>query len=259
MGPRDRLSSVKTRSQGPAAKGGPATPEPVGGGTGSQRRGQGCNRARRIPNQILHLPPPCAAAGWRATIRRKGGHPVTGRATGVIPEGGQGGRVRPASGRGAGMHGVRGCLGRRTGPGTWLPPRSPPPRAPLAPLLFSLRNSLRRPDVAWRAAAWASRWRSSRGTRPRAGAGGRPGAPTGSRTGSGAQLPPRAPSTPPTPRPPRSPSGGRAGCPPPLPQGGQGGGGECQQLLGHEGVQAVPRPGVGEAVPLPLLSPLLLL
>ena len=143
-----------------------------------------------------------------------------------------------------------------------LGPGFPPdlrPRAPLAPLLFSLRNSLRRPDVAWRAAAWASRWRSSRGTRPRAGAGGRPGAPTGSRTGSGAQLPPRAPSTPPTPRPPRSPSGGRAGCPPPLPQGGQGGGGECQQLLGHEGVQAVPRPGVGEAAPLPLLSPLLLL
>ena len=44
-------------------------------------------------------------------------------------------------GRGPGIHGVRGCLGRRSSPGTWLFPRSPPPRArpsPLAPLV--LRN-----------------------------------------------------------------------------------------------------------------------
>ena len=33
----------------------------------------------------------------------------------------------------SGRHGVQGCLGRRSSPGTWLSPRSLPPRAPLAP------------------------------------------------------------------------------------------------------------------------------
>jgi len=40
------------------------------------------------------------------------------------------GRPSPLRGRKAGIHGVRGCLGRRTGPGTWRFPRSPPPGAP---------------------------------------------------------------------------------------------------------------------------------
>ena len=48
-------------------------------------------------------------------------------ALGVIPEGGHGGggRGRPASGRRGGIHGVRGSLRRRTGPGTWISPPSP--------------------------------------------------------------------------------------------------------------------------------------
>ena len=63
---------------------------------------------------------------------------------GVIPEGENRGRVRPASGRGAGMHGVGGCLGRRTGPGTWLsPPIFAPPRPPRP--ACSLRNHSARP------------------------------------------------------------------------------------------------------------------
>ena len=43
----------------------------------------------------------------------------------VLPgwSGGDRGRVRPPRGKGGGRHGVRGCLGRRFGPGTWLAPR----------------------------------------------------------------------------------------------------------------------------------------
>ena len=55
--------------------------------------------------------------------------------SGVILEGEQAGRVRPASGEGGRISRRQGCLGRRMGPGTGLPPRSPPPRAPLAPLV----------------------------------------------------------------------------------------------------------------------------
>ena len=57
---------------------------------------------------------------------------------GVIPEGGQRGRVRPASGKGARKTRRQGVPREdvRTGPGTWLSPRSPPP----SPRLFTLRN-----------------------------------------------------------------------------------------------------------------------
>ena len=63
--------------------------------------------------------------------------PVQGprASSGVIPEGGQAGRVRPASGSGAGIHGIRGASGdvRVRGPGfpSDLRPRAPP----LAPLV----------------------------------------------------------------------------------------------------------------------------
>ena len=50
-----------------------------------------------------------------------------------VPEGEAGASAARLGGRGAGMHGVRGCLGRRFSPGTWIFPRSLPPRAPLAP------------------------------------------------------------------------------------------------------------------------------
>ena len=68
---------------------------------------------------MLHVPQPCLL--------------------GVIPEGGQGGRVRPALGRGAGIHGVRGASGgvRVRGPGLSPDFR---PRAPPSPRLFTLRN-----------------------------------------------------------------------------------------------------------------------
>ena len=48
----------------------------------------------------------------------------SGGECGAPPEGREGGRKG---------HGVQGCLGRRSSPGTWLSPRSLPPRAPLAP------------------------------------------------------------------------------------------------------------------------------
>ena len=61
---------------------------------------------------------------------------------GVIPEGGQAGRVRPASGSGAGIHGIRGASGdvRVRGPGfpSDLRPRAPP----LAPLVHPPLESL---------------------------------------------------------------------------------------------------------------------
>ena len=40
------------------------------------------------------------------------------------------GRARPASGRWGRNSRLQGCLRRRTGPGTWLSPRSPPPARP---------------------------------------------------------------------------------------------------------------------------------
>ena len=180
-------------------------------------------------------------------------------------------------GRGAGMHGVRGCLGRRPGPGTRLPPRSPPPRAPLAPLVApSGTHSAHQTLPGERPLGLRD------GARQGARAPGRgPGAARGRAAGLAAvRSSPPAPPHAPTPRPPRSPSDGHAGCPPPTasrrarrrrrvpatprarrragrspprrrrsstsspplppppPPLGQGGGGEGQQPLGHEVVQA---------------------
>ena len=59
--------------------------------------------------------------------------------SGVIPEGGQGGAITARLGEGGRNSRRQGCLRRCTGPGTWLSPRSLPPRAPLA-RLFSPRN-----------------------------------------------------------------------------------------------------------------------
>ena len=52
---------------------------------------------------------------------------------GVFREGGNRGRLRPASSEGGRNSPRQGCLGRRAGPGTRPSPRSQPPRAPLAP------------------------------------------------------------------------------------------------------------------------------
>ena len=51
----------------------------------------------------------------------------------VLPEGGQRGRVRRASGEGGRKARRPGCLGRSSSPGTWPFPRYLPPRAALAP------------------------------------------------------------------------------------------------------------------------------
>ena len=49
----------------------------------------------------------------------------------------------PPRGRGGRNSLRQGFLGRLEGPGTWIPPRSPPPARPPSPrFLFSLRNSL---------------------------------------------------------------------------------------------------------------------
>ena len=58
---------------------------------------------------------------------------ITSSSTGVFPEGEQRGRVRRASGEDGRNTRRQGCLGRRSGPGTWIFPDIWPPRAPLAP------------------------------------------------------------------------------------------------------------------------------
>ena len=70
---------------------------------------------------------PSAAA--RARDRRPGRRQTTQTSVPVVfREGESRGRVRPASGEGGGMHRVRGCLGRRSGPGTGFPQISAPAR-----------------------------------------------------------------------------------------------------------------------------------
>ena len=64
---------------------------------------------------------------------------------GVFPEGEQRGRVRRASGGGRADARRQGFLGRRSSPGTWRFPRSPPPRAPLAPLVLPPESLQRAP------------------------------------------------------------------------------------------------------------------
>ena len=86
----------------------------------SQSRGHG--RSRGPEGSRLETPVPTPH-----------GEPGAQLHFGVFPEGEQRGRVRRACGEGGGIHGVRGCLERLSGPGTWLSPRSLPPRAPLAP------------------------------------------------------------------------------------------------------------------------------
>ena len=108
------------------------------GGRGPGRRGGGPltrgghgarpAAARRAPHCAGRHP---ARTGSRRLFLSGSGPPLSG----VIPEGGQAGRVRPASGSGAGIHGIRGASGdvRVRGPGfpSDLRPRAPP----LAPLV----------------------------------------------------------------------------------------------------------------------------
>ena len=74
------------------------------------------------PRQFWHPPGARQAAASRPLCREE-----------CCPEGGQGGRVRPASGEGGRNSRRQGCLRRRTGPRTRISPRSPPPRGPPRP------------------------------------------------------------------------------------------------------------------------------
>ena len=78
------------------------------------------------------LPPRRAALAPAALLPRPIGAQLE-----CCPEGeksgGECGAPRGGGGGGGGRHGIRGCLGRRTGPGTWLFPRSLPPSVLRAP------------------------------------------------------------------------------------------------------------------------------
>ena len=163
----------------------------------SRRPARTRRKARSDPGARRPRPAPP-----RRTARSSSPHtpPASLDRQGVIPEGGQGGRVRPASGEGGGgIHGVRGCLGRIPGPGTWLSPRSPPTRAPLAPLVLP-PESLPNKNRGAAGASWAPPPPPPPGPHPPPG--GCWGAPRGARAPSG-------PSGPQTPSPePRAPGPG---------------------------------------------------
>ena len=98
---------------------------------GGLPRGRGAVRGGAVRGRVRGVPWPCPRPGWTASPCRAGGS----RHRAAAPRPGEdrlqlksGGRVRPASGekgRNARRNARRpGCLGRRSGPGTWLSPRS---------------------------------------------------------------------------------------------------------------------------------------
>ena len=68
--------------------------------------------------------------------------PSSSSSSGVLREGGNRGRVRPASGEGGRNAPLQGCLGSRPDPEIWLSPRSQPPRPPIRPLFPPSRNTV---------------------------------------------------------------------------------------------------------------------
>ena len=110
-------------------------PIPRRGVRGGRRAGRGARKERKERPETRPVPPSPPST---AVVLPEGGPVGCDRCLaprGVIPEGGQGGRVRPAPGEGGRNARRQGRLGRITGPGTGLSPRSPPSRAPLAPLV----------------------------------------------------------------------------------------------------------------------------
>ena len=97
--------------------------------TGAPPRRGGAPPGRRPPRGG-----PPAGALYRHRLRcgmRRSPEDSSGEALGDCERvGGRGGRGRPASGKRGRDTPLQGCLGRRYGPGTSLPPRSQPPRAP---------------------------------------------------------------------------------------------------------------------------------
>ena len=87
------------------------------------------------PNPATSSAPPSSGAAPLHTWTPKSvRHPVRDLdAARLFPEGEQRGRVRRAFGEGGRNARRQGCIGRRSSPGTWIFPRSPPPRAALTP------------------------------------------------------------------------------------------------------------------------------
>ena len=76
-------------------------------------------------------PPRCGLGSLQGTLRSRMSEVLKVMSKSKVAE--EGGRVRPASGEGGRNARRQGRIGRRSGPGTWVSPRSRPPRAPLAP------------------------------------------------------------------------------------------------------------------------------